>query len=687
MPSLLRKCLKKVNCSRIDVRNTIKPPDELDGEGRVSAAGGIREKDGEVFMDRYGTMMDSSSFFSRRWLLGAAGKTAAAFWALPLLRLLPAASGAAKKSEQGHGKKVTVPRGEGRVLLKNGLVIDGTGARGYAGNVVIRGRRIEKVLRGDVEFGGKTVDCTGLVIAPGFIDVHSHADFAMPLADHARILQPLVMQGITTFVGGNCGTSGIHVSGTHQKEILGNLEAFAGRPSGKGPAWRNPAEYFEYVRRKGMLLNMAMLAGHGTLRIAVSGLETRLLTADEMRAMKRLLGESLEMGCLGMSTGLQYFPGSQSDTRELVECGRVLREHRGVFTSHLRSYSHTLDPALEEVFEVGRTCGVPVQVSHLYWQPYVKGFTEITKKAIRFLSYAYNTLKVPIPMERGLVPKLELIEKERKRGTDVHFDMVPTSQGFTELFAFLPPYALRGSRARTLERLGDRSFRKKVLHDIENVEPEWPHRDGATWSFNYLKMTGWNGLRVMSVASEKNRWMEGRTFPEIGERRGVQPFDAICDTLIEEKGQVMVFHTPTFPDDPLVFRSMWAGFTHPMSVPGTDTILRDIGRPSHVFYDCFPRFMDIFVKQKRLITWEEAVRKSTSLPAAIMNIRERGAVREGYFADLVVFDRKALSSTANFYEPRRFPGGIRHVMVNGRAVVTDGSFVKGVLAGEVVKRA
>ncbi len=200
-------------------------------------------------------------------------------------------------------------------------------------------------------------------------------------------------------------------------------------------------------------------------------------------------------------------------------------------------------------------------------------------------------------------------------------------------------------------------------------------------------MTGWNGLRVMSVAGEKNRWMEGKTFPEIGERRGVQPFDAICDTLIEEKGQVMVFHTPTFPDDPLVFRSMWAGFTHPMSVAGTDTILRDIGRPSHVFYDCFPRFMDIFVKQKRLITWEEAVRKSTSLPAAIMNIRERGAVREGYFADLVVFDRKALSSTANFYEPRRFPGGIRHVMVNGRAVVTDGSFVKGVLAGEVVKRA
>ena len=224
------------------------------------------------------------------------------------------------------------------------------------------------------------------------------------------------------------------------------------------------------------------------------------------------------------------FPGLQSDLDELLGCGKVLKKHGGVFTSHLRSYSHTLDQALEEVFQVGLRSEVPVQVSHLYWQPYTKGLTAITKAAIQAGSFLYNRLKFPIPIEKGLEPKLQLIERKREEGLQVNFDMVPTSQGFTELFAFMPPYASEGSKSQALERLKDRTFRKRVLSDINNVEPLWPHRDGATWSFNYLKMTGWNGLRVMAVASEHNRWMEGETFPEIGKKEGnmLSTLSAIC---------------------------------------------------------------------------------------------------------------------------------------------------------------
>lgn len=572
------------------------------------------------------------------------------------------------------------------ILIKNGTIIDGTGGPGFRGDIAIGEGRITAVGDAGEAASREIIDAAGKIVAPGFIDLHSHADFVMPLADHDRVLKPLVMQGVTTFIGGNCGFSAAYVPAKNRGLVSAHLENLSGRPMDDIITWRTPAEYFDTVRAKGMLLNMGMLAGHGTLRIASSGLETRLLFPDEMKEMERLLEESLEMGCLGLSTGLQYFPGSMSDTDELVRMGSVLKKYGGIFTSHLRSYSHTLDLAMEEVFEVGRQNGVRLQISHLYWQPYSRGMATVTRQAVRLGSFAYNRLKLPIPVEKGLVPKIRTIEKRRREGIDVHFDMVPTSQGFTELFAFLPPYVSEGSRAQALERLADRAFRKRVLHDIDHVEPDWPHRDGATWSFNYLKMTGWDGLRVMAVPTEGNRWMEGKTFPEIARETGREAFDAICDLLIEENGQVLVFHTPTVPDDPFVFRSMWAGFTHPLSMPATDAILRPVGRPAHVFYDCFPRFIQAFALDRKMLSMEEVIRKITSLPADIMGLEGRGRLSKGCHADVVVFDPVRLRSGADFYNPEVHPEGIEHVIVNGRAVVRSGVRVEGVLAGDVVRR-
>ncbi len=190
----------------------------------------------------------------------------------------------------------------------------------------------------------------------------------------------------------------------------------------------------------------------------------------------------------------------------------------------------------------------------------------------------------------------------------------------------------------------------------------------------------------MAVPSEKNRWMEGKTFPEIGREKGMSAFDAICDLLIEEDGQVLVFHTPTFPDDPFVFRSMWEGFTHPLSMPSTDAILRSVGRSAPVFYDCFPRFVHNFVMGRQLLSMEEAVRKSTSLPAAVMGIKDRGKLEKGFHADIVIFDPAALQSKADFYNPEVYPEGIEQVLVNGRTAVCNGAFVEGVLAGDIVRR-
>jgi N-acyl-D-amino-acid deacylase len=571
-------------------------------------------------------------------------------------------------------------------IIRNGLVVDGTGSAGRTADVVIRGGVIAEIAPGMKAKARRVIDASGKIVAPGFIDIHSHADFLVHAKNHDEILKPLVMQGITTFVGGNCGFSTSFIPKEHRDESLAYLEKLSLKKMDSEIQWRNPDQLMKKVQRQGLLLNMGLLVGHGSLRIAAAGSVNRLLEREEQRRMERYLATCLDMGCLGLSTGLQYYPGSQSDTAELVSLGAVLKRHGGIFTSHLRSYSHTLDLALEEVLTVGRENGIPVQVSHLYWQPYTRGMAGIMKGIIKLGSFAYNTLKIPIPIERGLQSKLGILDRAAAGGVDVHFDQLPTAQGFTELLAFLPPYVHEGGRAAALKRLTDPAFRKRVQHDLEHAEPDWPHRDGATWSFNYIRMTGWGGLRVMAVTRDTNKWMEGKTFPEIGTLTKRSSMDALADLLIDEKGQVLVFHTPTRPDDPFVERSLWAAFTHPLFVPATDTILLPYGRPAHVFYDCFPRFIKLFVRERRMLGIEEAVHKSTALPARIMGIRGRGELRKGAFADIVIFDLNEIDTKATFHVPDIFPTGIETVIINGEEVVSDGRFNKGVRAGSIIRK-
>ena len=571
------------------------------------------------------------------------------------------------------------------LLIRDGNIIDGSGKEMFKGDIAIKGDAIVEVGRLGDASAREVIDASNRIVSPGFVDIHSHADLTVPLENHSELLKPLVMQGITTFVGGNCGYSCCFIPEMNRDAVITYLENLSGQ-SQVTIDWSTPDEFLEKMQKRGLLLNMATLVGHGSLRIASSGLVTRLLHRDEQESMEKNLEQAMEMGCLGLSTGLQYFPGLQSDTEELNGLGRVLKRYNGIFTSHLRSYSHTIDQSIDEVCEVGASSDIPVQISHLYWQPYTRRFSGLARKLVQFGSFAYNRLRIPIPIERAIVPKLKLIEKWREKGVDVRFDQLPTSQGFTELLAFLPPYVSEGGKEKALDRLRDGEFRKRVLYDIENVEPDWPHRDGATWSFNYIKITGWNGLRVMAVRSSKNDWMEGKTFPEIGRELKKHPFDAICDLLIEENAQVMVFHTPTFPDDPFAFRSLLEVFKHPLLIPATDTILRPLGRPSHVFYDCFPRFIEFFVKKKGLLPLEEAIKKSTSIPAAVMNIKRRGSIKKGNYADIVIFDLEELGTGANFYNPSVHPSGIEHVLINGKAVVSMGNFQRGVLPGTAVRR-
>ncbi|MBU2510003.1 amidohydrolase family protein [bacterium] len=571
------------------------------------------------------------------------------------------------------------------ILIQNATIVDGSGKEQYPGDIAITNGKISDMGMLQAAEAKTVINANEKVVCPGFIDIHSHADLMVPHANQYETLKPLVKQGITTFIGGNCGFSNSLIPDEQRENCINSIEGLTAQDESECLDWKTPAEFMEKAEKRGLLLNMGLLAGHGSLRIAAAGLVRRHLTPAEQQKMETYLEQSLEMGCLGMSSGLQYYPGLQSNTEELVRTGSVLKKTGGVFTSHMRSYCHTIDQSLDEVFEVGRKNDIRVVVSHLYWQPYSKGFTGLVQKLVKAASFAYNRLHIPIPIENSLQPKIRKIEDARDKGLDVFFDLVPTSQGFTTLFAFFPPYVVEGSKKQALERLKDRKFRQQVLFDIENVEPDWPHNEKASWSFNYIKITGWGGLRVMAVTQGKNQWMEGKTFPEIGKELDKTPMDTMCDLLIEEEGKVLVFHTPTKPDDPFAFRSMWRGFTHPLSMPATDTILLPFGRPSHVFYDCFPRFIDYFVKKRPLLSLEEAIRKCTSLPAGVMNLKNRGTLKQGNAADILLFDLKTLGTTADFYNPRVSPSGIDSVIINGEIALQNGVFQNNVKAGKVIR--
>jgi len=571
-------------------------------------------------------------------------------------------------------------------VIRGGMVLDGTGTEPKRIDIGISGGSITAL--GDLSAvkGEHAIDAKGRLVIPGFIDIHSHADLSIHHENHEEILKPLIMQGITTFIGGNCGIGSAPVAGDNRTEILQYQEAFTMRPMETRINWEGVGDFLEKMEKRGITLNMGLLSPHGILRLAAAGSARRLIADSELSSMKRSLECTLEEGAFGMSTGLQYFPGSQSDTQELISLGTVLKKFDAVFTSHLRSYSHTLPQALNEVLTVGKKNDIHVQISHIYWQPYSKLLTPVVRGLVRGGSFLYNRIGIPIPIEMGLKGQFSPIDRSIAEGLRVGLDIVPTSQGFTELLAFFPPWLLDEGRHQALERLADPKTRKKVRHDIEKGEPDWPHRKPDGWSMNYLKMTGWGGLRVMSVASEKNRNLEGRSFPEIGSDLGKHPLDVMADLLIEEQGKVLVFHTPTVPDDPFVARSMYYAWFHRHASVTTDTILLGMGRPSHLFYDAYPRYLSRYCRDQKHIGMPEAVRKCTSLPARQIGIKNRGEIREGYAADIVVMDWEKLGSTASFYEPTRPPTGIDYVFINGKQAVTPKGYQKGIMAGKVIRR-
>ncbi|HOX38366.1 MAG TPA: amidohydrolase family protein [Candidatus Brocadiia bacterium] len=572
------------------------------------------------------------------------------------------------------------------LLIKNGTVIDGSGKPGFRADVGVAQGMITLVGRAENPQSAETIEADRKVVCPGFIDPHSHADLSIFRHDHDKLLEPLARQGITTFIGGNCGMALAPLGDKHRQSVEAYIEVFTKLDFEKDIVWSSMGGFLDTLEKRGMAMNAAILAPHGVLRINEIGQIMRYATKDEIAGMSKALDQAIEEGAIGLSTGLQYIPGSQSDTSELVELGKVLKKHDAIFTSHLRSYSETtLKQAVDEVITVSRENGIRGQVSHIFAIPDAGPFGPALRMLARGLISLSRWWVAPVPIERPIRKPIEQMMKAREQGVNVGMDIMPSACGFTHLLAFFPPWVLEGGRDQIIERIADPQARLRIRRCIENGKMIWPHIEGDTWSLNLFKLMGWECARIMAVGSEKNKRYEGVSLMEIARERGVHPIEAACDLLLEEHGHVIVFESLGEPDDRFTERSFYAGLRHPDVMISTDAILMGMGMPSRLFYGCYPQFLGKYARGKRMLPLETAIRKSTGLVAEHFRLKGRGRIAEGCHADIVVFDWDRIDSPATFRKPEQFPVGIEHVFINGRHVVDGNRYNPSPRAGQLIR--
>ncbi len=518
-------------------------------------------------------------------------------------------------------------------LIINGNVIDGTGSDPALLNVGITGDRISFVGK-DKPIAARIIDAGGLIVAPGFIDTHAHSEFTL-LADGRA--EGKLSQGVTTEINGNCGLSAAPLFGEARERREADLNELDIRER-----WSTFEEYFEILLKKGIAINFATLCGQGNIRASVIGYKDRPPTRIEMAEMKSYLSEALKTGARGLSTGLIYPPGVYSTTEEIAELAGVLSERpAAVYTSHMRSEGDGLTEAVEETIRIGRDAGSPVHISHIK------------------TSGRHNWHKIE--------KVISLIEEARAAGMRVTCDRYPYIASSTDLDTVVPAWVYEGGVREELRRLKDPDTRARIRSGlIQNGDPFW------------------KGVYVSSATMASNKWMEGENIFEIAAKLGRHPADAVIDIIIDEEARAGAIFFSMCEDNLKRFLSL------PYAMIGSDSSVRSFsgvtrsGKPHQRGFGSFPRFIGRYIRDEKLLDLTEAVRRITSMPASIFGLRQRGLIKNGYYADIAIFDFGKIMDEADFREPFRRSEGIAHVFVNGTISLNDGEFT-GARDGRIIK--
>jgi N-acyl-D-amino-acid deacylase len=527
------------------------------------------------------------------------------------------------------------------VIIRNGRIIDGSGNPWVSGDIGIKGDRITKIGNLGGASAKRVIDARGLVVAPGFIDMLGQSEMAL-LIDNRGLSK--LSQGITTEITGEGGSIAPQDDLT-LADLQPELDHFHLKVD-----WTTLDGYFSRLQSNGMPINLGTYVGSAQVRQAVLGDIDRPPNADELEKMKEFVAQAMQQGAFGISTALIYPPGHYAKTEELIELAKVASQYGGLYATHMRSEGQTETTAIEEALRIGREAHLPVEIFHL---------------------------KVIGKPRWGSMPKIvAMIQDARDAGQDVSADMYPYVAGGTALASSLPPWVADGGTTKLLERLKDPETRSKIKEEMASEHPNWENL--------YLGSGGASGILLSGIENTDFKQFNGKTLAQFADAQRKDPLDALMDLVIADKAQTGAIYFIASEDD------LRYGLKQPWTSIGLDANEMSLDGPlfdEHTHPRAFgsmPRFLGHYVRDEHLLPLEQAIRKITSLPAQRERLQDRGLLREGFFADLTIFDPATIIDKATYQNPAQLSVGVKYVFVSGELEYGE-SKLTGAKAGKVLR--
>jgi N-acyl-D-amino-acid deacylase len=528
------------------------------------------------------------------------------------------------------------------VVIQHGRIIDGTGSPWYSGDIGIRQGRIAAIGNLAGAPAKYTIDAHGMVVAPGFIDMLGQSEMTILVNPH---LPSKIYQGITTEITGE-GSSAAPVNEDMLKADRVGYEHY-----GIKPDWRTFHDYFARLEKQGMGINLASYVGATQVRRMVLGDADHAPNAAELEKMRALVREAMRDGAVGLSTSLQYAPAPYAKTEELIALAAEAARSGGIYATHMRSEGDAIIPALDEAIRIGREAHIPVEIWHL---------------------------KTAGKANWGRMPEvIAHIQQARDSGVDITADTYAYPAGFNTFSAIIPPWAHDGGDAKLIERLQDPAMRARIRNEMETP--------GGNWDNEWQEVTGPESILVGAVANPKLLPLQGKTIAEIAKLWNKDPFDTIFDLLIEDRAftNVAIFMMSE-PDIALALAQPWVSICNDSEGTAPDGLLGN-EHPHPRAYGTFPRILRKYVREEKKLTLPDAIRKFSALPAQRMRLVDRGVLKEGMWADVVVFDPDTIRDVATFEKPNQLSEGMRFVLVNGVPVIEEGKMTNA-LPGKVLRK-
>lgn len=529
------------------------------------------------------------------------------------------------------------------IIIQDGFIVDGSGAPWYRADVAVQYGVIVKLGNLKEEKAKQVIHADGFIVAPGFIDIHTHDDLHVL---ENRYMDAKIRQGVTTSVIGNCGFGLYPVLPETKKLFYEYATGIFGEPENKDLGFAELDHFFTALEHGGTTINVSSLVAHGVLRVAVMGFENRKPTQTELEKMKDLLRQACRSGAVGMSLGLTYPPGSYADTEELIELSKVVAEEGGIVSSHMRNEANYLLESIDEMLMIGKNANVPIEISHL--------------KACGTSNFGKAK------------DALRKISKAKNDGVDVTFDQYPYPSGSTTATRFLPPWALEGGIEKMLQRIRDKEIRKQIVRDIKEGIPNSP------WEPSW-KLCGWENIMICSVEKTENKKFESRNVQEITDELEQDPVEFVLDLLNDEDARMIIV---LFLQD---MNDLEAIMVDDLQMFGSDGLPLK-GKKAHPrLYGTYPRVLGTYVRDNSLLSLERAIMKMTYMPANRLGLLNRGLIRPGMAADITIFNKETIADLGTYENPAVNPAGIETVIVNGVVVLENGSLT-GKLPGKALRK-